>query len=188
MKDIAISLRVCLVTVLVCAVAYPTLVLGFAALFSTEARHGSLIVRDGVAVGSSLIAQKFERPEYFWPRPSAVDYDASAAGGSNLSPASPLITERAEELIGRFGPAEGELIPADLVLASGAGLDPHVTRAASMFQVSRVAKARSLTPDRVRELVNEHTDSSALSAFGGEPIVNVLELNLALDEETGSGE
>jgi K+-transporting ATPase ATPase C chain len=134
-----------------------------------------------VAVSLRLIAQNFTRPEYFWPRPSACDYNASATAGSNLSPTNPKITDRAKEIIGRLQPGEGQLVPVDLVLASGGGMDPHITVVAAKFQVPRVATARQLSADQVEELVEQHTDSPTLAAFGGEPIVNVLELNLALD-------
>ena len=102
--------------------------------------------------------------------------------GSNLSPTSPKISDRAREIIGRLGPSEGQLVPADLVLASGGGMDPHITLAAAKFQVSRVATARNLTVEQVQALVNQHADSPTLVALGGEPLVNVLKLNLALDE------
>jgi K+-transporting ATPase ATPase C chain len=129
-----------------------------------------------------LLAQNFTRPEYFWPRPSAVDYNASATGGSNLSPTNPAITERASQIIARLQPGEGQLVPAELVLASGGGMDPHITLQAAEFQVPRVAKARNMEELKVRELIRQHTDSPTLTVLGGEPLVNVLELNLALDE------
>jgi K+-transporting ATPase ATPase C chain len=136
---------------------------------------------DGTIDGSRLIAQKFTRPEYFWPRPSACDFNASATAGSNLSPTNTKITDRAKEIIAQLKSGEGQLVPADLVTASGGGMDPHITLSAAMFQAPRVATARNLSADRVEELVREHTDSPTLAAFGGEQIVNVLELNLALD-------
>ena len=181
MKEILTSLRVAVNTVLVCAIVYPAVVLGFAAVVSPEARQGSLIMKDGAAVGSYLVAQKFTQPGYFWPRPSAVDYDASAAGGSNLSPASPKITERARKILNRLQPGKRSPVPADLVLASGSGLDPHITRSAALFQLPRVANARSLSEDQVRQLVDRQSNLWPPAAFGGEPMVNVLELNLALD-------
>jgi potassium-transporting ATPase KdpC subunit len=187
MKEILTSLRVAVTTILVCAVAYPAFVLGFAAVFCPDARHGSLIAKDGTPVGSSLVAQKFTRPEYFWPRPSAVDYDASAAGGSNLSPANPKIAMRTRELLKKLQPAQGQLVPPDLVLASGSGLDPHISRSAVMFQLPRVAAARSLPQQRVMELINRHI-GSAPTAFDDQRIVNVLELNLELDAEEHRGE
>lgn len=182
MSDCSTSLRLFVLSLIVCSVAYPAAILGFASLAAPEARQGSL-VRDekGTVVGSRLLAQNFTRPEYFWPRPSAADYNASATGGSNLSPTNPELTEQAREIINRLKPQEDQRVPADLVSASGSGMDPHISLSAAMFQSPRVATARNLTVDRVRELVNQHADSPTLAAFGGEPVVNVLELNLAMD-------
>lgn len=182
MSEFVTSLRLLGLSLLVCSIAYPAAILGFAAVVAPAQRAGSLI-RDerGTVVGSRLLAQRFTRPEYFWPRPSACDYDASAAGGSNLSPASPMIAERARERIARQQLAQGQRITADLVLASGSGLDPHISQAAALLQVPRVAAARGVPERRVREMVDQHRVAPALLPFGAEPIVNVLELNLALD-------
>ncbi len=136
---------------------------------------------DGTIVGSRLLAQGFARPDYFWPRPSACDYNASATGGSNLTPTNPLLTEKARQIIGELKPDSGQLVPADLVSASGSGMDPHISLAAAMFQMPRVAEARNVRPELVQELVRQQADSPTMLAVGGEPIVNVLELNLALD-------
>jgi K+-transporting ATPase ATPase C chain len=182
MSDYITSLRLFVLSMIVCSAGYSVAMLAFAAVVAPEMRQGSLIrTEDGTIVGSRLLAQNFSRPEYFWPRPSACDYNASATAGSNLSPTNPKITDRAKEIIGRLQPGEGQLVPADLVLASGGGMDPHITLAAAEFQVPRVATARNLTTDQVQELVDQHTDSPTLATFGGESIVNVLELNLALD-------
>jgi K+-transporting ATPase ATPase C chain len=159
--------------------------LGFATVAAPEKREGSLIrSQDGTIIGSRLLAQNFTRPEYFWPRPSACDYNASATAGSNLSPTNSKITDRANEIIGRLQPSEGKLVPADLLLASGGGMDPHITQSAALFQASRVAAARNLTLEQVNELIRQNTDSPALAMLGGEPLINVLELNLALDAQT----
>jgi potassium-transporting ATPase KdpC subunit len=183
MSDFMTSLRLCLLSLIVCSVAYPAVILGFASVAAPEKREGSLIRDDkGMIVGSRLLAQNFTRPEYFWPRPSAVDYDASATGGSNLSPTNPELTEKAREIIDQLNPQEGQRVPADLVSASGSGMDPHITLAAALFQVPRVAAARNVSEERIKELVNQHTDAPTLAAFGGGQIVNVLELNLALDQ------
>jgi K+-transporting ATPase ATPase C chain len=183
MSDIIISLRLFLLSIFVCSAAYPAVMLGFAAVAAPDSRQGSLIQRkDGTIVGSSLLAQKFTRPEYFWPRPSACDYNASATAGSNLSPTNPKLTDRAKEIIGQLAPPKDQLVPADLVAASGGGMDPHISLAAAMLQVPRVANARSLPKETVEELVHGHTDGPTLATFGGEPIVNVLELNVALDQ------
>jgi K+-transporting ATPase ATPase C chain len=182
MTNFTTSLRLFLLTFVVCSVAYPAAILGFAALAAPEARQGSLVRNNkGTVVGSRLLAQNFTRPEYFWPRPSAADYDASATGGSNLSPTNPKLTKQARAIIERLKSQEGQLVPADLVSASGSGMDPHISLSAALFQAPRVAAARNLSVDRVKEFVNQHTDSPTLAAFGGDPVVNVLELNLALD-------
>lgn len=182
MNDLITSIRLMGLSLLVCSIIYPAVVLGFAAVAAPEKREGSLIRNDqGRIVGSRLIAQGFTRPEYFWPRPSAVNYDASATGGSNFSPTNPKITDRAKEIIGRLEPAEGQLVPADLVLASGGGMDPHITLAAALFQAPRVARARHMPEQHVEELIRRHAAAPTLQALGGQPLVNVLELNLALD-------
>lgn len=182
MRHVITSLRLFLLSILVCSVAYPAVILGFAALAAPQSRQGGLVrSSDGMIVGSRLLAQSFRKPDYFWPRPSACDYNASATGGSNLSPTNPLLTEKARQVIGALKPASGQLVPADLVSASGSGMDPHISLAAAKFQVPRVAAARNLRPEQVEELVRQHTGSPTVVALGGEPIVNVLELNLALD-------
>jgi K+-transporting ATPase ATPase C chain len=183
MSDIILSLRLFLLSILVCSAAYPAVMLGFAAVAAPEKRQGSLIQKeDGTIVGSRLLAQKFTRPEYFWPRPSACDYNASATAGSNLSPTNPKLTDRAKEIIGQLKPTKDQLVPADLVAASGGGMDPHITMRAALFQVPRVANARNLPEEALEKLVHEHTDGPTLAAFGGEPVINVLELNIALDQ------
>jgi K+-transporting ATPase ATPase C chain len=184
MSDFITSIRLSVLSLVVCSAGYPLVMLGFASVVAPEARHGSLLRKgDGTIVGSRLLAQNFTRPEYFWPRPSACDYNASATGGSNLSPTNPKITERAEEIIDRLQPGAGQRVPADLVLASGGGMDPHITLSAALFQVPRVAAARNMAADQLEELVRQHIDSPTLVAFGGEAIVNVLELNLALEAQ-----
>jgi K+-transporting ATPase ATPase C chain len=182
MNDYLISLRLTVFSLVICSAAYPAVILAFAAVAAPETRQGSLIYApNGKIVGSRLLAQKFTRPEYFWPRPSAVDYNASATGGSNKSPTNPQLTERATETIGQFQPPEGKLVPADLVSASGSGMDPHITLAAASFQAPRVALARKLPVEKVEELIRQHTDTPTLAVLGGEPVVNALMLNLALD-------
>ena len=179
MTDLLGSLRVAALTLLICVGGYTAAVLAFAQVAVPGRAEGSLIrTAEGTVIGSRLVAQPFAEPGHFWPRPSAVDYDASAAGGSNLSPANPLLAERAAAEIARHG--SDAPIPADLVTASGAGLDPHVTLEGALFQVPRVAAARGLDPVEVASLVR------AVAARPGGPltdgrIVNVLELNLALD-------
>ncbi|HHW76804.1 MAG TPA: potassium-transporting ATPase subunit KdpC [Xanthomonadaceae bacterium] len=165
---------------------YPLFVTGISqALFPAQAA-GSLIERDGKRVGSRLIGQTFTDPKYFWGRPSATGpypNNAAASGGSNLGPSNPALKEavqaRIEALravdLGNTAP-----VPVDLVTASASGLDPHISPAAAEYQVARVARARGLAPEIVRDLVAKQTEDRQWGIFG-EPRVNVLELNLALD-------
>ena len=177
---------VLLLLTLVTGVAYPLLVTGIAqAVFPSQAQ-GSLIVKDGKVVGSRLIGQPFDDPKYFWSRPSATSPFADNAGsssGSNLSPTNPALITTVQgrvDALRAADPANTAPVPVDLVTASGSGLDPHISPAAALYQVSRVAKARKLDPEAVRQLVERATEGRLLG-FLGEPRVNVLELNLALD-------
>jgi len=181
-RDLLASLFLFAATVVVCCVLYPLAVFSFAALAAPNARHGSLIANDqGRIVGSRLIAQGFTRPEYFWPRPSACDYNAAAAAGSNLSPASPVLRERVEKAIAQLNGGDAEVVPADLVTASGGGLDPHISYAAALFQAERVAKARRIDENEVRRLIDLDAEQLPFTADEMSRIVNVLELNIALD-------
>jgi K+-transporting ATPase ATPase C chain len=161
-------------------------ILGLARLLVPDTAEGSLIRRpDGTIVGSRLIAQKFEQPRYFWPRPSAPDYNASGAAGSNKSPTSEALTERAAELVARYGATADDPLPADLAAASGGGLDPHITEHAALYQSGRVAAARGLSLEQVDALVREHAFSPG-GPLTEDRLVNVLELNLALDSASAS--
>lgn len=182
MPDLLASLRLFALSQLVCCVVYPAAVWIFARVVVPEKQTGSLIRNaGGDVIGSRLLGQNFARPEYFWPRPSAAGadgYAADAASGSNLSPANPAIRGRAEPIVARLGGSAKRLVPADLVTASGSGLDPHVSLAAAQFQVPRVAAARGMSEDEVRRVVDETADGLPLD---GGAVVNVLELNIALD-------
>ena len=168
------SLRLWLVTILVCVVGYTGLVLAFAQTFAPYQANGSIIEMNGRAVGSKLIAQEFAGPRYFWPRPSAAGYDGMGAAGSNLSPTSADLAARAAETVARYGATDGNPVPADLVAASGGGLD------GALYQADRVAAARGLDPVRVRDLIEQQAAAPG-AIFTPERIVNVLQLNLALD-------
>jgi K+-transporting ATPase ATPase C chain len=177
-------------TVLV-GLAYPLLLSGVGQVAFRGGAEGSLVRgTDGQVVGSRLIGQAFDAPGYFWGRPSAAGdgYDAGASGASNLGPTSQqladAVRERVDGLLASHPGATAADIPAELVTASGSGLDPHISPAAAEFQVDRVAAARRLDPGRVRDLVRDHTEGRALG-FLGEPRVNVLQLNLALDTVSG---
>jgi potassium-transporting ATPase KdpC subunit len=171
---------------LVTGVAYPLVVTGIAqAVFPFQAR-GSLVVKEGKVVGSALIGQPFDDPKYFWSRPSATSPfadNASASSGSNLSPTNPDLVKAVQgrvDALRAADPANTAPVPVDLVTASGSGLDPHISPAAALYQVARVARVRKLDPEAVRQLVERHTEGRSLG-FLGEPRVNVLALNLALD-------
>jgi K+-transporting ATPase ATPase C chain len=181
MSSLLASLRLTIATLLVCVGAYTLVVYGFAQAVAPAQAAGSLI-RDqrGTVVGSRLVAQAFSRPGYFWPRPSAVDYKADAAGGSNKSPTSPDLTKRATEIVARYGATTARPLPPELAAASGGGLDPHISEHAALYQAARVAAARGLSASQVEALVREHAFAVG-GAIGQDRIVNVLELNLALD-------
>ena len=166
---------------------YPLLVTGISqALFPAEAA-GSLILREGKPVGSRLIGQNFTDPKYFWGRPSATGpypNNAAASSGSNLGPLNPALKEAVEARIKTLreaDPGNTAPIPVDLVTASASGLDPQISPAAAAYQIARVARVRGLPPDAVRTLVAQQTEDRQWGIFG-EPRVNVLELNLALDQ------
>jgi K+-transporting ATPase ATPase C chain len=174
---------------LVTGVAYPLIVTGIAqAVFPSQA-NGSLILRDGKPVGSSLIGQPFDDPRYFWGRLSATApfaYNAGASSGSNLGPINPALHAAAKgriDALREADPGNQAPIPVDLVTASGSGLDPDISPAAAFYQVPRVARARHLDEERVRELVHTHIRHRQLGLLG-EPRINVLRLNLALDGMT----
>lgn len=172
---------------LVTGVAYPLLVTAIAKVGFAEKSNGSLIVRDGKVIGSKLIGQPFEDPGHFWGRLSAtapVAYNASASTGSNLGPTNEALTKSAKARIDALHAADPENtapVPVDLVTSSGSGLDPHISPAAAGYQVRRVARARGVPEDRVRALVATHTEGRDLGVLG-DPRVNVLLLNLALDD------
>jgi K+-transporting ATPase ATPase C chain len=174
------------VLTLLTGVAYPLVVTGLAqSLFATQAR-GSLVLRDGKPVGSSLIGQNFSDPKHFWGRPSATSpmaYNASASSGSNQGPLNPALSDAVKgriEALRAADPGNVAPVPVDLVTASGSGLDPHISLAGAQFQAARVAKARHLPLPQVQQLIEKHTEGQ-LFGFLGEPRVNVLRLNLALD-------
>lgn len=165
---------------------YPLLMTGVAQAAFRHQANGSLILHEGKAVGSSLIGQPFTDPKYFWSRLSATSptaYNGGSSSGSNLGPTNPVLTDAVKarlEALQKADPDTKGPVPVDLVTASASGLDPHISVAAAEYQVHRVAKARGMDEARVRVLIAEHTTGRQLAVLG-EPGVNVLELNLALD-------
>ena len=180
LSQIITSGRIVLGTMFLCCVVYVAAVYGFAQVVTPVTAEGSLL-RDarGVTVGSALIAQEFHSPKYFRSRPSAVKYNASAAGGSNLSPANPELRSRALAILAQTQATAASPMPADLVTASGSGLDPHISEAAALYQLPGVAAARGLSPATVKHILRRYTTRSTPTS---QPLVNVLLLNLALDK------
>jgi K+-transporting ATPase ATPase C chain len=176
-----IALRMLLFMTLVTGVAYPLLVTGLAQIFFRGQANGSLIEKGGKVVGSALIGQSFSDAKYFWGRPSAtapMPYNGASSSGSNQGPTNPALREAVEARIkGRGGKTP---VPVDLVTASGSGLDPHISPAAAEYQIERVARTRNIPQQKLRALVALHTEGRQLGVLG-EPRVNVLRLNLALD-------
>lgn len=186
MQELTRAARMLLVLTVLTGVVYPLAVTAVAQVVMPSAANGSLIVVDGRVVGSSLIGQGFSDPKQFWSRASATSpgaYNGAASSGSNQGPLSDALAEAVENRVAVLVAADPQHrtpVPVDLVTASASGLDPHVSVAGARYQVARVAAARGLAPDVVQELVDRHTEGRDLGVLG-EPRVNVLQLNLALD-------
>jgi K+-transporting ATPase ATPase C chain len=183
-KNLIIAILMTVVTTLLLGVAYPLVVTGLAQVVFPDQANGQLIERGGTIVGSRIIGQAFSSPGYFRSRPSAAGagYDAANSGGTNLGPTNKKLIDAvkaAVDLVKTENPASP--VPVDLVTSSASGLDPHISPAAALFQVSRVARERGMSEDELRRLVVARTEGRQLG-FLGEPVVNVLELNLALDD------
>ena len=177
MKIALQSIRIYLVITLLTGVIYPLAMTGVAQLLFPKQANGSRIIENGKLVGSDLIAQKFESPKYFWPRPSAADYATVASGASNKGPTSADLKKSIEERREKFGTNA----PVDLLTASGSGLDPHISPEAARLQIPRIAAARNMSIHKISELVDQTIEQPQLG-FLGEPRVNVLQLNRALDQ------
>jgi potassium-transporting ATPase KdpC subunit len=188
-KDFVPSLRMLLVVSVITGLVYPALITAVSQLALSRQANGSLIVDQGKTVGSALIGQAFDDPKYFWSRPSATSpqpYNAAASSGSNLGARNPALSDAVTARIKALHDADSGAaanVPVDLVTASGSGLDPHISAAAADYQVTRVAKARGLNESQVKTLVDENTEGRTFGVLG-EPRVNALLLNLALDRSS----
>ncbi len=192
LKTLVNSVLMLVVLTLLTGVVYPLVITGLAQVFWPDKANGSLIVKDGKPLGSSLIGQPFDDPKYFWSRPSATTvtgksdaqpYNAESSGASNLGPTNPDLEKAVKDRIKTLrdaDPGNKEPVPVDLVTSSGSGLDPDISPAAAKYQIPRVARIRHLDPDAVEKLVERHTSHRTLGLLG-ESRVNVLELNLDLD-------
>jgi len=191
LKHIYSAVALTIVLTVLVGIIYPFVMTGLSELLFKEKARGSLIEREGKVIGSRLIGQPFKGAGYFHSRPSAAGsgYDAAASGGTNLGPTSKQLFE--EQVRGRAKQLRAESvntqIPVDLITSSGSGLDPHISPAAAEFQIPRVARERRMSEDEVRQFVRKHTEGRQFGILG-EPRVNVLELNLALDEASRKGE
>jgi K+-transporting ATPase ATPase C chain len=180
------ALMLLLTFMLLTGLIYPLVVTGLAQLLFPRQANGSLIVQNGQTVGSALIGQQFDDPKYFWGRLSATSpypYNAASSSGSNLGPSNPVLLDQVKARIAALkaaDPTNTQPIPVDLVTSSGSGLDPDISVAAAFYQLPRVARLRGLSESTLRSLVDQYTQGRTLG-FLGEPRVNVLELNLALD-------
>jgi potassium-transporting ATPase KdpC subunit len=186
MKTLQTAFKFIMLMTVLTGIAYPLLITGIGRLFFARKAEGSLIIVGGKTVGSELIAQRFGDPRYFWPRPSAVDYNPLPSGGSNLGPTSAGLKDSIMDRRSRFTATDGTPVPLDLLCASGSGLDPHISPEAARYQLGRVAIARLLDNAQrtaLLSLIDKYTETPTIGILG-QPRINVLTLNLVLDSLT----
>jgi K+-transporting ATPase ATPase C chain len=185
-RHLRTAMLMTIVTTVLLGVVYPLVLTGLAQVIFPDQANGQLLTRNGQVIGSRIIGQSFTSPGYFHSRPSAAGtgYDAAASSGSNLGPTNRQLIDRVAGDVARLRAGNpGVAVPIDLVTTSGSGLDPHISPAAALYQVPRVARERGLSEDEVRQMVEAHTEGRQFGVLG-EPVVNVLLLNLNLDERT----
>lgn len=184
MKDLFVAIRMAFLLTFITGIIYPSFITFAAHLFFQRKAEGSFLEKNGMPLGSELIAQKFEKAHYFWPRPSAIDYNPIESGTKNLSLFNPLLMEMVktrQEVLQKLNPSY-EKIPSSLLFASGSGLDPHISPYAAYYQSDRIAQARGIDRKIIHQLIDTHTEKRFLGIFGM-PRVNVLKLNLNLDKQ-----
>jgi K+-transporting ATPase ATPase C chain len=185
-QQLKTTILIFVILTVITGIIYPLVITGIAQVFFPHQANGSLVMRDGKIAGSSLIGQQFDDPKYLWGRisaTSAVPYDASSSSGSNLGPTNPALTETVRSriaLLKSYDKDNTNPIPVDLVTASGSGLDPHISLAGAYYQIARIAKQRALSVDVVKDIIDRNTSQRFLGLLG-EPVVNVLKVNLELD-------
>lgn len=185
-EQLRIAISILILLTIITGIAYPCLITGIAQLLFHHEANGSLILQNGKIVGSSLIGQQFDGPKYLWPRPSATSptpYNASSSSGSNLGPSNPALLDTIKSRIAALrsaDPSNKRPIPIDLVTSSGSGLDPHISLAGAYYQISRIAKERGFSEKAVVAIIHRNTERRLFGAIG-EPVVNVLKVNLDLD-------
>ncbi|OGI29398.1 MAG: potassium-transporting ATPase subunit C [Candidatus Melainabacteria bacterium RIFOXYA12_FULL_32_12] len=184
MKELIKSIKIYLIFTILLGLVYPLAITAIAQITMPHKANGSLIKKDGSIVGSELIGQSFTKPEYFQSRPSAVDYNAAGSGASNLGPSSKKlmseVKDRVQQVREENNLKPDQQIPADMVLSSSSGLDPHISQENALFQVSRISQLRKIPKYKIKELIKENTDSDFIGIWG-QSGVNILKLNLALD-------
>lgn len=181
MKNIVISIKAFIIFSILLGLIYPLAITGIAQVVFPQKANGSLIVKNGKVIGSKLIGQNFYEPKYFYPRPSAVNYNASASGASNLGPTSKKLMKQVEERIAKNKMQNSKNIPSDAILTSASGLDPHISIKNAKLQIPRVSKIRNIPEAEIKKLINQCTDHDFIGIWGQRG-VNVLRLNIALDE------
>ena len=190
MKTFGSYFIITIITIVIFGALYPLAMTGLGSLISPDGAKGKPLYRGETLVGYENIGQSFTSEKYFWGRPSAVDYNAAATGGSNYGNGSPellaLIQERTNTIMASNPGISKADIPVELVTASGSGLDPHISERAAMLQVNRIAKVRNISEEDLKSLISENKHDALLGIFGPKDIVNVLKLNIALDELTNS--